>query len=156
MKPGRKPTPTAVLEKRGSWRAKKRLSEPEATPGEPSMPTFLDAEAKRCWKRLAKSLGGMRVLCKDDREALAGLCQQWSLFVKTSKMLNAITNATELLSYKGLASTNSTAFQNYTRMCESFGLTPSSRSRVNVPKADGSKTEGKNRFRPKIIKLEAG
>jgi len=134
MKPGRKPTPTNLKLLRGNpGRRPMNAAEPEADSSEPSCPSWLDKEAKAEWKRVVASLRGMRLLSKTDRAALAGFCQQWSLFVKTSKLLSDLKELASMQEAKRVASINSDAYKNYTRICCEFGLTPSARTRLTAP-----------------------
>jgi phage terminase small subunit len=49
-KRGPQPTPTKILQLRGSWRAKKRPANVSQTPLKSHAPAWLDAEAKKIWK----------------------------------------------------------------------------------------------------------
>ena len=74
MKPGPRKTPTAILEKRGSWRAGSRGGEPAAIPGTPKKPAFVTGKAALYWKRTVALLAGMGVLTAIDGIALAIYC----------------------------------------------------------------------------------
>lgn len=74
-KRGPKPTPTAILKARGSWRAKAREHEPQPGRGVPRMPPWMMPEAKRIWQRLAPQLAAMGVLTTVDGDALTRYCQ---------------------------------------------------------------------------------
>jgi len=78
----------------------------------------------------------MRTLSEDDRETLAGVCQNWSVFVGTSKILNTLKTGEEWMKARKLWAISSDAYRNYTRGCIEFGLTPASRSRVHAPRQD--------------------
>lgn len=67
---GPKPTPTAILESRGSWRAKTRKGEPKST-GRPTCPDWLPERARPIWQRAADLLDEMKVLGQADENALA-------------------------------------------------------------------------------------
>jgi P27 family predicted phage terminase small subunit len=79
---GPKPTPTAVLEQRGSWRAKNRKDEPVAE-GKPRCPQWLTGDAKRVWRQLMPKLHASGVAGEIDRNALARYCQ---LFVRWKEL----------------------------------------------------------------------
>jgi hypothetical protein len=67
------PTPTKVLEARGSWRATANAQEPRPKPGKPPCPRgFGDAE-KSAWRAVCKVLADMDVLTTADALAL----EQW-------------------------------------------------------------------------------
>src|SRR4051812_36960048 len=78
---GPMPTPTATLKNRGSWRAKQRAGEPQFERGLPSCPTWLAAEGKAEWRRIAAQLDGAGLLTTADRAALAALCDAWADYV---------------------------------------------------------------------------
>jgi P27 family predicted phage terminase small subunit len=72
---GRRPTPTAILKKRGSWRAKKRQDEPQTRRGRPVCPQWLAPNAKKIWKTLIPELDAMGVLTITDKYALQRYCE---------------------------------------------------------------------------------
>jgi P27 family predicted phage terminase small subunit len=85
----------------------------------------------------------MGILKTPDRAVLAGLCQNWAVFVKTSKQINkcgAIDKDT-----RPIATTNSDAYKNYLRACEQFGLTPSARTRIDTD-IEGRKLDAFDQF----------
>lgn len=86
-KRGPAPTPTEVLKKRGSWRAKKRKGEPKPAEGAPVCPDWLMPEAKEAWMRLCGHLRGMKMLRACDEKALARYCQLWARWVRTEKRI---------------------------------------------------------------------
>lgn len=55
--------------------------------GEPDRPTFLAAEAKREWDRIAPELKKARLLARIDRAALALYCQCWARWVWAEREL---------------------------------------------------------------------
>jgi P27 family predicted phage terminase small subunit len=73
----------------------------------------------------------MSILKAADAEVLAGLCQNWALFVRASKVLNKMT-IDGSFEIRRTAATASEAYKNYLRACEQFGLTPSARTRIDV------------------------
>jgi len=86
----------------------------------------------------------MGLLAKSDGEVLAGLCQNWSVFVRLSKDLNAL-KTSSLHAHSQLFRFANESYRNYLRGCEHFGLTPAARSRIHVPQAT-SKVNDKKRF----------
>src|SRR5947209_513230 len=68
---GPAPTPTPILDARGSWRAKGRDGEVQLPVKAPTCPAFLPDEAKDEWKRQCALLPQMGVLAEVDRAALA-------------------------------------------------------------------------------------
>src|SRR5262245_50932234 len=84
---GPAPTPTSVLEARGSWRAKTRAGEPRLPTERPSGPAWLSKEAQAEWRRVTRELLRMGVLAKADRAMLAEYCEAWSELVELSGLL---------------------------------------------------------------------
>lgn len=73
-------TPTAVLAKRGSWRAKIREGEPEVLKGELVKPTWLSDEANSIWEAVIPQLRKMGVLSTIDGLVLSRYCETWVLW----------------------------------------------------------------------------
>ena len=113
--------------------------------GAPSCPAFLDAEGKRQWGRLCTSLRGMGMLTKADREMMAGLCQNWSIFVKCSTLQGKLVTGCDWIEARKLSTTASDAYRNYAKACVEFGLSPAARARVRVPEKKET-SKGKRRF----------
>ena len=112
-------TPTAILEKRGSWRAKVRNGEPVANVGcEP--PSWLNGEALRAWHELEPRLRNMGVVSDIDWRILARYCTYWVLWLKE-------------LSKDGRFETDMERYANQlTKMERELGLTPSARASLSV------------------------
>lgn len=148
-KRGPKPTPTHLLRLAGSRRAGRNRKEPDlaavAAAGMKA-PSWLDAEGKACWKRTVVALEEMGVLSKAYRDVIAGLCQNWSLFVKTSRMLNKLKEGGSIMEAKRMASTNAEAYRNYVTTSDRLGLSPSAKARIEVPDRKDSQADGKGRF----------
>ena len=73
-KRGPKKTPTAILEQRGSWRAKTRGKEPETNPGWPDIPEFQYPEEIHIWHRTCRRLEKSGVLSESDQSVIEGYC----------------------------------------------------------------------------------
>ena len=70
------PTPTKVLEARGSWRATVNANEPRPKPGKPPCPRGFDAAQKGAWRAVCKVLADMDVLTTADALALERYVRQ--------------------------------------------------------------------------------
>lgn len=130
---GRKPLPKAILKLRNSSELRRRRhknTEPEAPDGCPGCPSWLDTEGKREWKRTTAALASMGILSSADRAVIAGLCQNWSVFVRASRELNAMDGLGR--DARATVATCSDSYKNYLRACEQFGLTPSARTRIDT------------------------
>jgi P27 family predicted phage terminase small subunit len=140
---GRKPKPThlRVLEgnrgKRAINHTEPQLPDesPEEMPAElkvalPSIATRAQAE----WRRLAPILLARRALTTADRSALIALCLEWARYLDATEKTTALVVTTP----SGYPMPNpyltvaSKAFAACARLWPELGLTPSSRSRVQV------------------------
>ncbi len=80
MARGRKPTPTKVLEMRGSWKARTRPDEPQVAALSPTCPPWVEGEAKKIWTLLLRALKPTGMLTRADQFALGRYCvymAQW-------------------------------------------------------------------------------
>ena len=134
---GRKPKPTELKILQGNP-GKRTLNKREPRPeGIPTCPTHLDKAAKAEWRRITKELIPLGLLTNVDRAALAAYCaayarwadaekqiQKFGAVIKSPKSGFPIPNP-----YVTIANTSMDHMRKY--MVE-FGLTPSSRSRLQV------------------------
>lgn len=122
-KRGLPPTPTAILEARGSWRAKTRKNEPEAD-GVPVCPEWLQGEAKKHWDITLERLLNMGVVGEIDADKLAMYCAFYVLFLQELSKKNRDANA--LTKYATMVD----------KLGTQFGMSPSARAGMatNPPK----------------------
>ncbi len=133
---GRKPKPTREKKLRGNP-GKRRLNQREAKadPCIPSCPKHLNAHAKAEWKRVAEELYQAGLLTQLDRGALAAYCGAYGRWVAVEIQLKA--------KYLAVGSTGSYVVNPLVRAANvlraqvvsfaaEFGMTPSSRSRVQA------------------------
>ena len=141
---GRKPTPTAIKELEGNP-GKRALNDKEPKPQKkaPACPKWLDAEAKKEWRRLAKQMEAMGILTEVDMAAFAGYCQAYARWKQ----------AEERITDRGLVMRTPSVYaqqvpyisiaQQYLRLmnqfAEQFGLTPAARSRIIAGNDNGSR-----------------
>lgn len=155
-KRGTKPTPTAMLKLRGSWRGDINKDEPQPEVGIPEMPDYLGENAKACWDELAPMLVELNVLTIADRTALALLCETYSNWRRSQDMLAKHGDVYPIKDDNGkvkylqqtpyVSMSKAYAKQLKDMLCE-FGLTPSARSRVQtVQDSQTSKAEDKMKF----------
>ena len=140
---GRKPTPTAIKELEGNP-GKRELNKNEPRPQRkaPVCPKWLEPEAKKEWRRLAKKMEAMGVLTEVDMAAFAGYCQAYARWKE----------AEERITDRGLVIRTPSGYpqqvpsisiaQKYQRLmnqfAEQFGLTPAARSRIIASGSDGA------------------
>ena len=153
-KRGPPPTPTALLRLSGGWRGTyTNRNEPEPEKGRPRCPVWLDEYAKAVWKQLVPQLDAMGVLAKIDGHALTVLCQTWSRWRKAVEFIqeNGETYAVKdeagrvkYLKKFPQATVIDSSARTLNRFMQEFGLTPSARTRIEVPgQAQGDGAEGK-------------
>ena len=132
---GRKPTPTAIKELEGNP-GKRPLNkkEPKPTKKAPPCPKWLEPEAKKEWRRLAKKMEQLGVLTEVDMAAFAGYCQAYARWKEAEEF---ITQHGSILRTKSgyvqpvpQVSIAQTYLKIMNRFAEQFGLTPAARSRI--------------------------
>lgn len=149
-KRGPKPTPTGVLKIRGSWRADyARKGEPKAT-GLPTLPEWLDEEAKAAWKRLVPQLAAIGCAASLDENALIRYCQLWSRWIKASQFLQKYGDTYPLNDSEGKLK----CFQQHpqvsivrnlsvvlSKLEAEFGLTPAARAGLSTAGTGGDELD---------------
>ncbi len=135
---GPKPTPTAMLRLRGSWRGNIRKGEPMPTrPGRPLQPpAWLDATAKALWKELSGELRRCGLLTKCDRASFAGLCEAWSEYRRASDKIEqygaTMTAPSGYEVQSPWVSIRNKAWSRFSKAASAFGLSPSARTGLQV------------------------
>lgn len=157
---GPRPTPQKVLRLRGSWRGNLNPSEPKFPSGKPTCPDWLDDEAKSAWRQLVPMLFTAGLLTKADRNALARYCQLHARWKKCELFIQKYGSTYPIKDEKGAVKcfvqfpevgiANSLAKQ-LTRLEQEFGLTPSSRSRIQVEVKDVAESERQDALRKRFF-----
>jgi len=141
---GRRPTPTAQLKLRGSYRRDRhgqRDSEPSPPAKLPDRPRWLTGEARREWERLGPLLAEQGLLTEWDRSLFSMYCQEWKTYVTVCRNLRTPEDCT-VLTTKGnvtqhpLVGLKNRTYQNLLRIAAEFGLSPSARTRLHVQSAE--------------------
>ena len=136
---GRKPKPTIVKMQDGN---PGRRPPPEAAPkpeaGLPSPPDFLDAEAKREWRRTGAQLVKERRMAKSYKAIFAAYCASWSRWREAQKnlaeyglVIKAPSGYLVQSPYVGIANT---AWAQMIKACIELGITPTSQARATSVK----------------------
>ena len=144
-RPGPAPTPTRLLQLRGSWRARQRAAEPKPRRTRPRPPVSLPDEAKKVFITLARQLHSQHVAVAIDAQALARYCD---LLVDYWKAAEFVAKHGAVYPVRGKAGKDGEpgqvlGFRPYPqaalklalagellRLEREFGLTPSARTRV--------------------------
>lgn len=140
---GRKPKPTALRKAQGNpGHRPLNKNEPQPT-GIPKCPPHLDAAAKREWKRIGAELIALGLLTSVDRAALAAYCASWSRWVHADEQVQKF--GAVIKSPKSgypvpnpYVSVGNTALDHMRKFLTEFGMTPSSRSRIQVAPTDAA------------------
>lgn len=134
-----KPTETKILEGNPGKRAINN-KEPKPEVVIPDCPQHLKGAARTEWNRLAKELHALKIITKIDRAALAVCCTAWADYVKACNKLEK--QGEVIISEKGGMYQNpwvaikKRSMDQVQKFYAEFGMTPSSRSRVQVDMPD--------------------
>ena len=157
MTAGRKPKPTHLKLVTGNP-GKRALPKAEAlvVPALPSPPPHLSDEAKVEWGRVSEELFKVGLLTGLDRSALAAYCQAYARWVQAERAISEMAKRDALTGGLMIKTTNGNAIQNplvgtankaaadMMRYASEFGMTPSSRSRINAePQVEAEAVERK-------------
>jgi P27 family predicted phage terminase small subunit len=140
---GRPPKPTELKVITGNP-GKRPLPENEPKPkpitGHLEPPDFLNEHAAKMWQRLFPILKNINLITEADIESFTMLCQSYGVWVECEYSMQDV-GRTDSYTNKG-GNTNETehtlskvgqkAFERYKSLCTEFGLTPASRSRIQV------------------------
>ena len=138
--PAPKPDKLKALEGNPGKR-KLNLDAPEPE-GLPTCPGSLSDVAKNEWKRIAKDLHNLGLLSKIDRAALAVYCDAYDKWLKATEALDkdglTVTYINKFGAENVIARPEVNIATKYAQIiksfCAEFGLTPSSRCRLLLPK----------------------
>ncbi len=134
---GRKPKPTAlkVLEGNPGKRPLNK-NEPQPEKKAPRCPSWLEPEAKKEWRRMAKTLENIGVLTQVDKAAFAGYCQAYARWKEAEEFLSKHGTIFKTTSGYIQQVPQVAIARNYLQImkdfCSEFGLTPAARTRIKV------------------------
>jgi P27 family predicted phage terminase small subunit len=134
---GRKPKPTALKVLEGNP-GKRPLNDKEPQPERkaPRCPSWLEPEAKKEWKRMAKTLEAIGVLTQVDKAAFAGYCQAYARWKEAEEFLSKHGTIFKTPSGYIQQVPQVAIARNYLQImkdfCSEFGLTPAARTRIKV------------------------
>ncbi|MDR9786792.1 MAG: phage terminase small subunit P27 family [Peptococcaceae bacterium MAG4] len=143
---GRKPKPTAlkVLEGNPGKRPLNK-NEPQPEKKAPRCPSWLEPEAKKEWKRMAKTLETIGVLTQVDKAAFAGYCQAYARWKEAEEFLSKhgtiFKTPSGYIQQVPQVSIAQTYLKVMKDFCSEFGLTPAARTRIQVDSAVGQEDD---------------
>jgi len=147
---GRKPQPTHLkLLKGNPGRRPLNADEPLPARSLPFPPDELNLDGKREWLRVADELFRLGMLTGLDRGALAAYCQAYGRWIQAERKLNEmalsggfngllIRGANGQPAYNPLVGIANKAMADVVRYSIEFGMTPSSRSRIQATPIDAA------------------
>ena len=132
---GRKPTPTAIKELEGNPGTRAlNDKEPKPVKKAPACPKWLEDEAKKEWRRLAKQMEQLGILTQVDMAAFAGYCQAYARWKEAEEFItqhgSIVKTPSGYWQQVPQVSIAQTYLKIMNKFAEQFGLTPSSRSRI--------------------------
>lgn len=160
MTRGRKPKPTAVKELAGNpGKRKLNKNEPKPDVEIPPCPAHLTGVAKEEWERVTIQLQAMGVIAEIDRAVLAAYCTAYKDYVNAEKELE---KEGDVIFYEsGNAAQNprvgikNKAIEKMVKIAAEFGMTPSSRSRLEVDPPQGKDPVEHFLFGNRNVKVKA-
>ena len=124
------------LRLRGSWRAASRTAKTKLDVAGPSMPSWMNREAKAEWRRVVPVLTRLGVLTRCDRALLTAYCCTWARFVAASRQLESegltLTTSNDTMIQHPLVGIQNQAAQRLLQLAQQLGLTPMSRQRLDI------------------------
>ena len=155
---GRPRQPTALHILKGSYEKdpqRQNKQEPKPAVKRPVMPRGLDYQGKAAWNRIAEQLEKMRVLTEADGDALAEYAKLYSRWIKADKAIDkhgiSLVKIDNLGNQIRYANPECAEFHRcqaaMIKILIEFGMTPASRTRIQVQSAEpGSTAEKKKKF----------
>jgi P27 family predicted phage terminase small subunit len=137
---GRKPIPSNVHALRGNpgrRPLKENLKPPAAIP---QCPDFLSPIARTEWQRITEQLSALGLVSELDRAALAAYCVAYGRWVEAEERLRQFgpiykSPKTGQLTQNPFLRVANNAMAQMCRLLVEFGMTPSSRMRINIDAA---------------------
>lgn len=134
---GRRPKPTEMKRLAGNP-GKRQLNEREPAPRAmlPVCPAHVQGEARKEWRRMGRQLIDLGVMTSVDKAGLAAYCVAYARWVEAelqvTKLGTVVKTANGNLIQNPYLAVANRAMEQMTKMAGEFGMTPSSRSRVQT------------------------
>jgi|TARA_R110000824_G_scaffold188467_3_gene369837 P27 family predicted phage terminase small subunit len=151
-KRGPKPTPTNILDARGSWRAKGRKGEPVPSAGKMTQPPWLGTDGKRMWRELKPLLQPHGWWKPHYHTRIAMLCDSWQGYMDARREIAdhgaVLVNGQTASRYSNPAIRHkATHWKEVKDGCAAFGMSPAEMvGMVDESDKAGEVVEGKARF----------
>jgi P27 family predicted phage terminase small subunit len=148
MSSGRRPKPSKLRELQGNAGHRKiNKHEPKPKAGIPDQPLWLTGEASAEWNCIVPGLKELGILTKVDGKALAAYCSAWAQLVQAEAAIQKygilIVSLEEktgvpLMKVNPAVRVKSDALRHVRAFLTEFGLTPASRSRLQIKPDDAN------------------
>lgn len=140
-KRGPKPMPTSLLELSGSWRAKKRKNEPRPEASLCVCPDWVRGQAREYWPEIAPMLSDARITTQCDTIALGLLVDAIAEYVAAQREVDevglvSVTEKGNVVQHPVVGVMHN-ARDAALRFLREFGMTPSSRTGIQIAGKDG-------------------
>lgn len=137
---GRKPTPTALKELRGTdqpVRINKNEPKLEAISKMPPAPAWFSSTARKIYKTKSRELIAQGVMSALDIDMFLLYCNEYATYIETSEEIRNIPLRAALSEanaevYKRIRQQNQQSWERAKSIAIEFGFTPSSRARVKT------------------------
>jgi len=137
---GRKPKPTEILKLTGAYRRDRhgdRDNAPQPTPAMPKRPPLVKGDARKVWDRLGPELVRLGLLTELDATTFTMYCLEWRIYLDACRQLQDAASCVTNTSHGNeiqhvLVGVRNRALANCLKIAESFGFTPSARTRLRV------------------------
>lgn len=133
--------PTELKKQRGTLRRDRmNENEPKLPSVIPPIPTWLSEDGQKAFSELSNLLHDMSVLTQADELALTLLCDAYSEYKRAKEVVNELGATMEVTSREGNSKSvirpevqiANQSFVRVFQLLKEFGLTPSSRAKVNA------------------------
>jgi P27 family predicted phage terminase small subunit len=155
MKPGRPAVPNVIRLATGNAGRRPIKNEPKPPPKRPPPPGFLSDFAKSEWRRVVDILYGCGLMTDLDVPMLAAYCDAYGRFVEASWTMEELAKSDKVTHGVVVRTANGNPIMNpvlctlrssrgdMARYAAEFGMSPASRSRIDVgiPTAGGRSTD---------------
>jgi len=143
---GRKPQPTRLKLLRGNpSKRKPRTGEPKPEGAKPDCPAHLEGDARQEWDRLSGELFALGLLTRLDAAPLAAYCVSFARWVEAEagvkEMGLVVKSPTGFPQKNPFLSIAEESLRQMRAFATEFGLSPSSRTRIQIPTPTKAKTK---------------
>jgi len=138
--------PTEIKRQRGTLRDDRtNPNEPQSPLAIPPVPTWLSEEGQKSFVELSTLLHDMSVLTQADEVSLTLLCDAYGDYKQAKEVINTLGPTQDVTSREGHTKSiqrpevliANQAFTRVFQLLKEFGLTPSSRAKVNAIENQG-------------------